>query len=357
MGYGPLFVILLDMRTHPYEWQPVRHTVFRDEKMADLIHVDGIAVRPFLEMEQLMALRELFQQTHALSHGEGGMFYSVYSQDLAYREKVHEQIQSILQPGLDKWFVGYKNVINSFVVKLPGPASEFSIHQDTSAVNELKFSALSVWIPLWDVDENNGAMCVAPGTHWFLSPYRGISFPFPFAKVMPEVRRFLEPAPVKAQEAIIFDPRIVHNSLPNQSQKPRVAIVCGIFPEAAQFEICYKESPEAEIEIWQQADDYLLKYPNFMHYCHSRPVSGEVIRKVKDKFSMLKAGEFTEMAADLGLQPKDLLPPVSELNCNMIAEPAGKDLAPLAPVETAPAVTNEVAKPRGFFQRLFGGGQ
>lgn len=318
---------------HPYAWEPVRHSVFRDTSLADVLHKDGITVQPFLSPEQLTALRDLYQQHHTLSDEKGGMFYSVYSQDLAYREQIHQEVQQILQPTLDKWFQGYKNVINSYVIKLPGKASEFAIHQDTTALDETRFSPLSVWIPLLDITEENGAMCVVPGTHKLFSPYRGISFPFPFAKAKETVRRYLEPVTLKAGEAVVFDPRILHNSLPNLSDSPRVALICGIFPEEAKFNICFKENPEAEIEIYEQEDDFLLKYPNFLHHCHDRPVSGEVIKKIGDKFPLMTEPQVESLLSGASIEPKNLLLARTDESCNMIAEPDNLDREPIIPFE------------------------
>ena len=102
------------MSEHPYNWQPVRHSVFQDEAFANVIHEEGIAVRPFLSDELLASLRSLYLDTHSIPRNNGGMFYSLYSQDLEYRKKIHADISSLLKPTLDKWFKGYKNVINSF---------------------------------------------------------------------------------------------------------------------------------------------------------------------------------------------------------------------------------------------------
>lgn len=340
--------------SHPYDWKPVRHTVFKEESFADLLHERGLTVQPFLSPTQLDALRAIYQEHHQLEDKDGGMFYSVYSQDLAYRQRVDDAIRAVLKPTLDAWFTGYKNVVNSFVVKLPGKASEFDIHQDTTALDEFQFSPLSVWIPLWDVTEENGAMCMVPETQGLFSPYRGISFPFPFAGAKEEVRAYLEPVPVRAGEAVLFDPRLLHNSLPNKSDRPRVALICGIFPEAAAFNICFKEAPGAEIEIYEQADDFLIKYPNFLHHCHDRPVDGQVIRRVPDHYPHLSGADFLQLMDAQGLSRKDLLPPASEWACNMIAEPDRVDREPIVPFEEE-AVEAEVRK-TGIWGRLFGKG-
>lgn len=340
--------------SHPYNWQPVRHTVFKDAAFAEQLSETGITVQPFLSESQLEDLRGIYQRHHQLEDANGGMFYSVYSQDLAYRQEVDREIRAVLQPTLDAWFKDYKNVVNSFVVKLPGKASEFDIHQDTTALDEFQYSPLSVWIPLWDVDAENGAMCVVPGSHGMFSPYRGISFHFPFAGAKEEVRAYLEPVPVSAGHAVLFDPRILHNSLPNTSDSPRVALICGIFPSEAPFNICFKEAPGAEIEIYEQADDFLIKYPNFLHHCHDRPVEGEVVRREKDLYPHLDGSTLVEMFKERGIERRDLLPPASEWACNMIAEPDQVDREPIVPFEEA--VAESAPRKSGIWGRLFGKG-
>ena len=332
--------------------------------MADVLHKDGITVQPFLSEEQLESLRSLYQEHHTLSDEKGGMFYSVYSQDLAYREQIDQQVRAVLQPTLDKWFQGYKNVINSYVIKLPGKSSEFAIHQDTTALDETRFSPLSVWIPLWDITEENGAMCVVPGTHRLFSPYRGISFPFPFSKGNDVIRQYLEPVTLNAGEAVVFDPRILHNSLPNLSDSPRVALICGIFPEEARFNICFKEAADKEIEIYEQEDDFLLKYPNFLHHCHDRPVAGEVIKTVQDKYPQLTPDTLKDLFVKAGIEEKNLVLARGEGDCNMIAEPDNEDRDPIVPYEEveadpvpAPEPVGSNGKRGGFLSRLFGKGK
>ncbi len=345
---------------HPYNWQPVRHSVFQDEAHAETLHHEGITVQPFLSPDQIQALKDIYHRYHSLSDDNGGMFYSVYSQDLAYRQQVDAEIRAVLQPVLDSWFKGYKNVINSFVVKLPGKASEFAIHQDTTALDETRFSPLSIWIPLQDITEANGALCVVPRTQGLFSPYRGISWPFPFQRGNNQIRDFLEPVSLKTGEAILFDPRILHNSLPNSTDAPRIALICGIFPEEADFNICFKE-PDGEIDVYRQDDDFLLKYPNFLHHCHDRPVAGEIVRQVPDKYPSLSGEEVEKLLLDSGLEKRNLLPPVSELNCNMISEPDNVDRAPLVPYEEVeadptpePVLAEGGERKGGFWSRLFG---
>ncbi|MEZ4931482.1 MAG: phytanoyl-CoA dioxygenase family protein [Saprospiraceae bacterium] len=304
-------------------WSPVPHFYIKDEALRNVIHEEGIKVIPFLDSGQLTQLKELYASEHDIQDAEGGMFYSVYSQDVAYRKRVHDQIDHILRPSLDAILSGYRPVLNSFIIKAPGPKSEFALHQDTTGLDEQKYSALNIWIALEDVGIEDGALCVVRKSHHFFSPYRSISFPPPYKNISDIVRQYLEPITVKAGEAIVFDNRLLHNSLPNLSGKPRVAVVSGIFPKEANLMTCFKDpsEPTANIELIEHPDDFLLTHPNFLIDCHTRPPVGKTIGFVKDEYPMMTAKEFENLCKKNGIVKRHFLMATNPKQGNLIGEP------------------------------------
>ena len=309
-------------------WQPISPAVIKNEHWQKEVHQNGYLVTPLLSADQLKRLKSIYDKHHNLKSERGGMFYSLYSSDFAYRQKVHNEIQQVLKPTLDQHLQNYKVVVNTFVVKASGPQSEFYVHQDTTALDEDKYTAISWWIPLQDTDLSNGALCIVEKTHWFFSPLRSVSFPFAFHKIIDTIRSYLKPLIMRKGEVLIFDPRIVHNSLPNLSGKDRVVIVCGIFPEEAEFITCWKDPTyeNSPIEHFRHSDDYTLRYPNFLHNCHDRPVSGEKIGETHFSFPDMSRSEFEELC-HLNKIEKGHLPDSSstDLECNMIAEPDSQE--------------------------------
>lgn len=302
-------------------WSPLRHTFVKDEALADKLHAEGTAVVPFLNKKQLEALWALYHETHHIQAPDGGMFYSVYSQDLAYRKKVHEQISEILLPSFVQYFNNYRVVMNSFIVKANGPRSEFYLHTDSTGLDETKYSALSLWIPLHDITEQNGAMCIVPRSHKFSSPYRGISIKAPFDNIHAHVKKYLVPVPLNTGEALFFDSRIIHNSLPNLSNENRVVVTSGLFPAEAKIISCYQASPEADIELMEQDEQFLLEYPKFLNGCYDRPHVGRTIGFVKNEYPMLTEAEFDQRCSELGIRVVNALSSTGETDCNMINEP------------------------------------
>ncbi|MBK8659461.1 MAG: phytanoyl-CoA dioxygenase family protein [Bacteroidetes bacterium] len=270
------------------------------------------------------ALLTLYGDTHRFSQPEGGVFYSVYSQDVSYRRKVHDAMGELLKPVYDSLFNHYRNLLNSFIVKVPGPKSEFSMHQDSTGLNELEHSPLSVWIPLQDTTVQNGCMCVVPKTHGLFSPYRGISISAPFARHEALVKKYLVPVEMKAGDILLFDNRIIHNSTANRSASDRVVVMSGVFPEQAQLISCFKDTAlrPGDIEVIEQADSFLIEYPKFLNGCFDRPNTGVSRGFVKDVYGPLGEEALMMLLEQRGITPAKVpLFENTETVCELISEP------------------------------------
>ena len=337
------------------DWKPVKHVVFKDDALADEIHTTGFSTFDGLSIEQLTSLNDLFNAEHSFDVKEGGMFYSMYSRDKEYRKRVHETIGEILKPTFEAHFKDYKNVVNAFVVKLPGEKSEFYVHQDTTAIDEFQHSPLSLWIPLHDITPENGALAIIQKTHWFFSPFRGVSFGFPFKKINDTIKKYLKPIFMKAGEVMCFDNRIIHNSLANTSNQPRIAVICGIFPKEASFQTCYRAPEEnSPVEMYSHDDNYMMDYPHFFYNCTDRPHFGEKGKVEARIFPEMGAEEFEELCALNEIEIVDQVDGAepTTTNCQLIAEPDGVNRFEEADAEVAAMVKVNTPKSKGLFSFL-----
>ena len=64
----------------------------------------------------------------------------------------------------------YESSRNNFTTELP-------LHQDWNIVNELQDVVYLIWIPIQDVDENNGTLFLIEKSHLLFENYRSGSFP------------------------------------------------------------------------------------------------------------------------------------------------------------------------------------
>lgn len=307
--------------TYTY-WKPKQHSVFKDVVLTQQLHNIGYVVKPFLSLEQINALKKLYVDEHNIQMENGGMFYSLYSRDLEYRKRIHNRIAEIVSPSFAQYFKDYKNIVNIFITKASGTESEFYLHQDSTALNEFEHSALSIWIPLQDITEKNGALTIIEKTHSFFSPYRGITIKPPFQNIQSTLKKYLKPVCLKAGEAIFFDSRLIHNSLPNHSGEDRLVVLCGIFPKDAKFITCYKGPNEkSKIELIEQQDNFILENETFYHDCHSRPKTGIVISEVENEFPEMDSITFIELCEKNGIKQQQIVNVLSNTQCHFESEP------------------------------------
>lgn len=306
-------------------WRPVRSGIIKDDVLTSVIHDKGYQVRPFLSADQLDKVRAIFNEHHDFSDKDGGMFYSVYSKNKAYRKAIFDAAETVLNELLGEYFHDHRVMLYSYVVKTSGSKSEFSLHQDTTGLDEWKYSPLNIWIPLTDVTVDNGCMALLPYSHRFFSPYRSIAFPPPFTDVQETLKTYLEPIEMKAGEGLFFDNRLVHNSFANNSGQVRAALVIGLFPKEAVMTTCYKPEPVlgGQVELIEHDDRFLMEYENFLDNCHIRPDTGKSIGWVEDPYApAITEDEFLALCAKYDLHPNERTKAaLSALKCDFIHEP------------------------------------
>ena len=299
---------------------PVPHSYVLDESLRNELHGKGFKVVGGIRSEKISELNQLYNSCHDLK--ETGMFYTLYSKDIAYRQYIFDSLNKILTNFYNEQLADYKIAYNIFVVKNPGKESEFFVHQDPSMVDEFKYSPLHIWIPLCDIDVNNGALCLTPRTNHLYMPYRSVAFPNAFEEVNDLMRDYMEPIYMKAGEAIFFDPRVVHCSLPNFSNSTRVAVLTGVVPKEAGVVISHQEPDQTDkVELIKQKDDFYIQADDFYLTCKCRPALGSLEKIISYKPPVYTKEYFLDFAKKESLSPVNLLPPSLNTECIMYGEP------------------------------------
>lgn len=261
--------------------------IFQDENIQQQFEAEGFVVIPFLDPEELEAIRQHYQILHPENPGKG--FYSTtFSEDDTYKKALYEGVKSVFQPRVDEKFTGVKNLGASFLVKYPGQPGHMPSHQDWTVVDEEKFRSITIWVPLQDVNEENGAITVLPGSHEYTRVLRAPTLPPVIREIDPLIRARMKTLSMQAGSAFIFDHSVIHASHLNQSDTPRIAVTYGLVPEKAQMMYYFRENGSEEVEKYHVPDDFFLRYPNI----GSRPETGELVEKKQLKFPQLTPEQF-----------------------------------------------------------------
>lgn len=262
-------------------------SIFRDMELGESFKEHGFVVVPFLNESQIQELHQLYQKLYP--QGVEGFFSTTFAQNPEHRAEVNRSIRKICTARMDELFVDYKTFFSSFIVKSPGKNSELILHQDMTLVDERKFTGMNIWCPLIDLKGNNGVLEILPGSHRLFFTYRGSSLPDIYDDVKQEIRKYLQPMPLKAGEAIIFDQSIIHYSPPNLSETERVVINTFVGHKDAEIRICYhdKEVAPDKVQVFAQEDNFLEEYQNFGANIFDKPTIGKSLGFVEYDFPKL----------------------------------------------------------------------
>lgn len=136
----------------------------------------------------------------------------------------------------------YKIIISVFINKKPSSNSKFDIHTDDSLCDERFFLPINIWIPLVDVDENNGTICIIDGSHKKTLNNRSNTIPEPFIeKNKKKLLQNYSVINIKKGTALIYNPACVHFSPPNKSLSNRPVVATTLIPENADLCIFTKK--------------------------------------------------------------------------------------------------------------------
>jgi hypothetical protein len=192
-----------------------------------------------------------------------GTHVTMFYPDYDYRKKVDTKIKELCASKVEEMMNNFRALYSNFMIKESGAEGDFPLHQDWTYVDEEKFSSYAFWIPLQNVNENNGALHVVRGSHRLLTRLRGPFVQEPFQQVSAAIKsKYSESINLKAGEALVWDHRLLHFSLPNISASPRLAFTLIAVPQKAPVFHYFglQETGGTSIEKYLVDTDFYLHY-------------------------------------------------------------------------------------------------
>lgn len=279
--------------------------VFREPKLQAAYEPVGHATVDLLSptevqglLDELATLRpdDNFSPRHR--SGKGFTYHcSFLDSNRDYRRQVHALIARYFASHIERILNGYRILNGNFYVK-PPHSGEFVVHQNWPAITDIEDTTVTLWCPLVDVVERNGALQVVSGSHKLLPHIEGMRNPPYFTNFRQTViDKYLEPVPMKAGEGIVFDDGLIHWSANNDSDFPRIAIQILCVPIDSQPAYWHYDErhPErfelidADSEFWMTTDVEALR---------TRDPRWKSLGFVPNRNRLLTEEEFSALLAD-----------------------------------------------------------
>lgn len=277
----------------------VKCGLFRDQNLEDSLFENGYVKVPFLDEYELRYLRDAHSELIPKTEIPGtfyGIHMTTWAEDEKFKAKTKERLELIFDSPCERLFKDYRTLNHVFIIKEPGEHTEFNVHQDWSVIDEEKFYSVNIWAPVFNVDENNGALYILPGSHRIRHNIRGAGTLFPdYRGQFDEIRTAAKCIPVKAGEALVFFHSTIHGSPPNLSNERRVIAVNSVVPKAAPLRIHYQKETGGSVETYQPDDDFAYGYRNIREDSAVMPPNGKLVNQL-DSYQT-KVLSFKEMEA------------------------------------------------------------
>jgi hypothetical protein len=247
--------------------------VFNDPLLQKQFEDKGYVVVPsLLNRLETEKLSSLCQQG---KNDSSGFFYTThFSSDPAYKQQVHDAITAVVFPRATSYLNNFAPLFANFMIKNPDPKNAMDLHADWAYVEEPEHHSVSIWIPLVDVNEENGCLGIIEGSHKILNAIRGpLIHQTSRQRDNLWVKKYGKLLPMKAGDAILYDHALLHYSPPNKTSSVRPAINLSAAPANVQWiHYCMPEHAKA-IEKYRVPDtNFFIRYNHFQ-----RPETGTPI--------------------------------------------------------------------------------
>jgi hypothetical protein len=267
---------------------PKMKKVFRDDDHQARFERDGYLILPFYNTDEITELNQLYQGIQPKEYQ--GFFPSTFSSDKNYRTQADIAIRRIGDRSVRQYLSDIKVICGSFIVKKPIPESAMCVHQDMTLVDESIYTGINIWVPLVDLNDDNGTLEVLPGSHRFFPTYRGSTIPGIYDECNEEIKKYLVRIYPRAGEAVFFDQSIIHYSAANKSGKERIVTNTYFTHTDASFRTCYWQKDFGnKVEVFEQDDTFMTDFEQFGQNIHDRPTIGKSLGLTKYDFPKLNA--------------------------------------------------------------------
>jgi ectoine hydroxylase-related dioxygenase (phytanoyl-CoA dioxygenase family) len=215
---------------------PKMKTLFKDAQLQAQFEKDGYAVIELLDPAQVDELKTFYRGLDNRPSSPSAFQVSLDNASPDFVRAVFDRLSGRVRGNVDRHFQDYKIFTASFVTKSSDRLGVVPPHQDWTFVDENEFWSATIWCPLVDVNEENGALGVIRGSHRFYDHVRPSPSPQyapPFKDQLALIFPYLTIVKLKAGQAIVFDNRTMHASPPNTTPEVRVAFGIGITQKEA----------------------------------------------------------------------------------------------------------------------------
>ncbi|MBK8352112.1 MAG: phytanoyl-CoA dioxygenase family protein [Saprospirales bacterium] len=241
--------------------------LFASEKDQDDFEKNGYVLQTLLDENDIKELKDFLYNSGIKKETDFGFYVGMDHENKTLVAEMMSKISEIALPKVMHLLKDFQLITASYVIKDPNPIGVVPPHQDWTFVDdEVQHCSVTCWIPLQDVNMQNGCIGVIKGSNKFFNSVRpspSPQVPSPLAKHMFGIFPYMQLLEMKAGEALIFDNRTFHSSPPNITNEPSLAIGLSFTQKDAQLRHYYLKPNTKDTLLKYEIDpSFFMKYDN-----------------------------------------------------------------------------------------------
>lgn len=233
--------------------------VLKDVRNDTILKEQGYILLDFLSEDEVQSLLTEYKKFHPTE--QSGLYASAHHQDFNFRIKMSKLIYDVLAPKFNLLSSNFRLLGSSFLSKSSKGNGILSPHQDWNIVDENEYTSYNLWVPLVDVNKENGTIQLIKGSHLWYNTLRGPNIESAYKMVEKKIMPLFFPIEIPAGTALIYDHRLLHFSDNNCSNQNRLVTVSGISPKSTTNYYYYGEGNF--VGQYYLQEDFYLKHNIF----------------------------------------------------------------------------------------------
>lgn len=239
--------------------QPNYPGILKSEKLEkDLLTNGFLIIRNFLPSNTIQHLLQYNKENQPEFFNDAILNTVWHTKDTVYKKKTVALIADLFEENCNRYFKDFRLYGGAFVIKQPGPKAVSSPHFDLGIVDEERFRAFSVWVPLCKVSRENGALMVVPKSHIFQSIFRGPNIPEPTVNIREWLWNVCNIVELNAGDAVVYDHRLIHGSRENKTDTDRIVASCTLTSANAPLVLYYLDAAHDHVGAYEITQDFFM---------------------------------------------------------------------------------------------------
>lgn len=251
------------------------------KELEEQLNEKGYAIIDLLNEQEV----EVFKNEYSMHFGHidrtPGRFTTLQDAGNELKKQMHQFIVKNVDVPLRKHFKDFAIPVSQFYIKKAFTSGDIDIHADsTLLLNHQLEPHYAIWVPLIDVDGNNGTLSVIPYSHKIQRAVFSATLGGYHNQHSEWLRQFEMPIQLKAGQAIIFDNNLLHNSTDNKSCYDRLVFTFRITHYASQYYSFFSENPSKinTVEVSEETHNY---YMDDSWDGNSRKITGKYVGAIQ----------------------------------------------------------------------------